>query len=55
MRHTAILALLLFVPPGPALAETTSDLLKHQTQEMYDALVPGDAKVWDRYLDASPW
>jgi hypothetical protein len=52
MRHPAVVALLVFLPAGPALAESTSDLLKRQTQEMYDALVPGDAKVWDRYLDA---
>jgi ketosteroid isomerase-like protein len=52
MRHHAILALLALLPSGPALADA-SDLLKRQTQEMYDALVPGDARVWDRYLDAA--
>ena len=33
-------------------AESVSDLLKRQTQEMFDAVSAGDAKVWDTYLDA---
>jgi ketosteroid isomerase-like protein len=51
--HRIFLTLVLLCVAGPAFAEDTSDLLKRQTQELYDALVPGDAAVWDRYLDAN--
>jgi ketosteroid isomerase-like protein len=50
--HRFFLTMVLLCAAGPAFAEDASDLLKRQTQEMYDALVPGKAAVWDKYLDA---
>ena len=38
-----------------AQASVSNDLatiLQRQTQELYDALIPGAASVWDKYLDA---
>jgi hypothetical protein len=43
----------LLIAAAPAVAaEDVSAILKRQTQAMYDALVPGDARAWDAYLDA---
>jgi ketosteroid isomerase-like protein len=50
MRRFLLAAFVLVVTPTCA-AEDTSALIKRQTQEMYDSLVPGDAKIWDKYLD----
>jgi len=36
--------------PLPADAD---DLLKRQTQKLYDAIAPGHAAVWEHYLDAN--
>ena len=36
----------------PAYAEDASAIIKRQSQAMYDALVPGAAKVWDSYVAA---
>lgn len=48
-----ILAAALLVWCGAAnAAESVSDLLKRQTQELFDAVSAGDAKVWGTYLDA---
>jgi hypothetical protein len=37
--------------PAPA-AESVPDVLRRQTQELYDAVSTGSAPVWDKYLDA---
>lgn len=37
-------------PRAPAQADAAA-VLKAQTQEMFDAIAIGNAKVWDRYLD----
>jgi ketosteroid isomerase-like protein len=36
-----------------AAQEDVARILKQQTQELFDAVTAGDARVWDRYLDAS--
>ncbi|MBI3676833.1 MAG: DUF4440 domain-containing protein [Proteobacteria bacterium] len=36
----------------PTLAQDASATLAHQTQELYDAIASGDAKVWDKYIAA---
>ncbi|HEX4962774.1 MAG TPA: nuclear transport factor 2 family protein [Thermoanaerobaculia bacterium] len=36
---------------APPPSEDLAALLQRQTQEMVDAIVPGNAAVWDRYLD----
>ncbi len=51
MRALCFAAVFLFATPALA-ADDVSDLLKRQTQEMFDAVSHGDAKVWDKYLDA---
>jgi hypothetical protein len=33
--------------------EDVAHVLKQQTQELFDAVTSGDARVWDRYLDAN--
>src|SRR6266508_4456687 len=33
--------------------EDVARVLKQQTQELFDAVTSGDARVWDRYLDAN--
>lgn len=33
--------------------EDVARVLKQQTQELFDAVSSGDARVWDRYLDAN--
>jgi hypothetical protein len=48
----ALAAASLTGPARAAAAEPVADQLRRQTQEMADALVPGNAAVWDRYLDA---
>ena len=48
-----VFAAFLLLAALPVRAETTSDLLKHQTQELFDAVSNGDAKVWDKYLDTT--
>jgi len=47
-----IVAALLALASVPAHAETTSDVLRRQTQDLFDAVTNGDAKVWEKYLDA---
>jgi hypothetical protein len=51
MRALFLAAGLLIAATPAIAAEDVSALLKRQTQAMYDALVPADAKVWDGYLD----
>ena len=34
-------------------ADAADDRLKRQTQELYDAIAPGHATVWEHYLDAN--
>jgi len=36
-----------------AAQEDVARMLKQQTQELFDAVSSGDARVWDRYLDAN--
>jgi len=48
-----ILAVALAAAVTPAHAESTSDLLHRQTQELFDAVSNGDPKVWDKYLDTT--
>jgi len=36
-----------------AAQEDVARILKQQTQELFDAVTAGDARVWDRYLDAN--
>jgi len=48
-----IFATMLALAAAPAHAETTSDLLHRQTQELFDAVSNGDPKVWEKYLDAN--
>ena len=53
-RRIFVLAALLFVatvPLGAAPAGDTAAVLERQTQELFDAISSGNAKVWDRYLD----
>lgn len=47
----AAMALVLSVPAFAA--ENVSDMLKQRTQALYDALAPGNAKLWDACLDAN--
>ncbi len=50
---------LLFVFAGavglaqPVASNDVAAILQRQTQELFDALVPGTASVWERYLDAA--
>jgi ketosteroid isomerase-like protein len=52
MRHLVLAATILLCGAPAAAAEDVSALLKRQTQELFDAVSNGDARVWDRYLDA---
>ncbi|HEX4292957.1 MAG TPA: nuclear transport factor 2 family protein [Rhizomicrobium sp.] len=52
MRALCFAAVFLFATPALA-ADDVSDLLKRQTQELFDAVSNGDAEVWDKYLDAN--
>jgi len=47
-----VFATFLALAAAPASAATVSDLLKHQTQELFDAVGNGDSTVWEKYLDA---
>lgn len=47
-KMVPVLVLLL----APALLADTKATLRAQTQELFDAVTNGDAKVWDRLLDA---
>ena len=47
-----LLAAVILLYAAPTAAEDVSTLLKRQTQELFDAVSNGDAKVWDKYLDA---
>lgn len=49
--YKLVFAALVLLAAAPAHAETTSDLLKRQTQELFDAVTNGDGKVWETYLD----
>src|ERR1700677_5174780 len=51
MRPIIVLAVLA-LSAMPALADDRG-LITTQMQEMVDALVSGDAAVWDKYLDAN--
>jgi len=48
-----IVAALLALAAVPAHAENTSDILKRQTQELFEAVTNGDSKIWEKYLDAN--
>jgi ketosteroid isomerase-like protein len=50
--RSIILLVVLAVLGAPAFADDRG-VITAQMQEMADALVPGDAAVWDKYLDAS--
>ncbi len=52
MRRLLLAAALLQTAAPAFAAEDVSALLQRQTQEMFDAVSNGDARVWDRYLDA---
>ncbi|HET7452164.1 MAG TPA: DUF4440 domain-containing protein [Thermoanaerobaculia bacterium] len=55
MRLPAVLVPILLLPGLPlraAPADEVPVVLERQTQELFDAISAGDAKVWDRYLDA---
>jgi hypothetical protein len=41
----------LSLPAQPAASNDVAAILQRQTQELFDALVPGRASVWDQYLD----
>lgn len=45
-------AFLFAVGPSAHSAERVLDILQRQTQELVDAIAPGSAATWDRYLDA---
>jgi ketosteroid isomerase-like protein len=49
-RPASILALLFAVEASGGAAESVTDLLRRQTQELVDAITTGSAAVWDRYL-----
>jgi hypothetical protein len=52
LRHhllPGLLAILLLAPA--AAADDTAAILQRQTQELLDAIVPGDRGPWTRYLD----
>jgi hypothetical protein len=42
----------LSLPAQRAASHDVAAILQKQTQELFDALVPGSASVWERYLDA---
>ena len=48
-----IFAAVMALAAMPAHAESTSDLLHRQTQELFDAVSNGDPKVWEKYLGAN--
>jgi uncharacterized protein DUF4440 len=52
MRGPAVVTLAILTASGAAAVpvDTTGTLLR-QTQELYDALAPGDKTPWERYLD----
>jgi hypothetical protein len=51
--RTLFLATAVLLAATPAVAaENASAIIKRQSQAMYDALVPGTAKVWDTYVAA---
>ena len=52
MRRILLAAAILLAASPAFAAEDVSALLKRQTQEMFDAVSNGDAKVWEKYLDA---
>ena len=53
VMRALFLATSMLIAAAPAFAaEDVSAIIKHQSQQMYDALVPGEAKIWDGYLDA---
>jgi len=52
MRLFLLAAAILLAAAPAAAAEDVSTLLKRQTQELFDAVSNGDARVWDKYLDA---
>ena len=49
-RPASIVALLFAVEATAGAAESVTDLLRRQTQEMLDAITTGSAAVWNRYL-----
>jgi ketosteroid isomerase-like protein len=49
-RPAWILALVFAVEATAGAAESVSDRLRRQTQELVDAITTGSAAVWDRYL-----
>jgi hypothetical protein len=52
MRCLPLAAAILLAATPAFAAEDVSALLQHQTQELFDAVSNGDARVWDKYLDA---
>jgi ketosteroid isomerase-like protein len=46
-----VFAFLLAIGSPSCAAENVPDLLRRQAQELVDAIPPGSAAVWDRYLD----
>jgi hypothetical protein len=42
----------LSLPAQRAASNDVAAILQRQTQELFDALIPGSASVWERYLDA---
>ena len=49
-RPASILALVLAVEATAGAAESVTERLRRQTQELVDAITTGSASVWDRYL-----
>ncbi len=50
MRRFFVCLMVLLLPPGASIANDLKGTLVRQTQEMFDAVTAGDAKVWDKYL-----
>jgi uncharacterized protein DUF4440 len=48
-----ILSLTLAASRHAAAAEKTAEVLRRQTQELFDAVSAGKAAVWEKYLDAN--
>jgi ketosteroid isomerase-like protein len=51
MRLVLVGALLALAATPALAADNTQALIQHQTQELMDALPPGNAAVWEKYLD----
>lgn len=51
MRFVVMFCILATIVPAIAAPDDAKPIIQRQLQDMMDAIVPGDAEVWNRYLD----